>query len=129
VLVDDLVAARAFYGGVLGCAEGRSDRDWVDFDQFGHQLVCHRGEKPEASQTNAVDGESVPVPHFGVVLQMQEWETLVDQLVAQGVNFLIEPCIRFRGQPGEQGTFFIFDPAGNALEFKGFRNLHQLFES
>jgi extradiol dioxygenase family protein len=134
ILVDDLAAARQFYRGLLGCSEGRSDEDWIDFDLFGHQLVCHRVQVAATAgtasgQKNPVDGKSVPLPHFGVILQMDEWQNLADRLIAEKIDFLVEPYIRFRGQPGEQGTLFIADPAGNALEFKGFRNLNQLFAS
>ena len=132
LLVDDLAAARRFYRDVLGCSEGRSDTDWIDFNLFGHQLVCHRSRATMAGnavsvQEKPVDGTSVPVPHFGVVLQMHEWDKLVDRLTVAKTDFLVKPHIRFRGQPGEQGTLFIADPAGNALEFKGFKNLDQLF--
>lgn len=129
VPVDDLAAAREFYGGLLGCREGRSAERWIDFDFFGHQFVCHL--QPSADRTsdasNPVDGHDVPVPHFGVVLDMDDWERLADRLKSAGVEFVIEPCVRFRGQTGEQGTLFIRDPAGNALEFKGFSDLDQLF--
>lgn len=130
VLVDDLAAAREFYGGMLGCTEGRSSDTWVDFDLFGHQLVCHL--RPQAHPAadvhrNPVDGHDVPVPHFGVVLTMEDFDALAQRLTEAGQRFVIEPTIRFRGQPGEQGTLFIEDPAGNALEFKGFRSLGQLF--
>jgi extradiol dioxygenase family protein len=137
LVVDDLPAARRFYIELLGCAEGRSDTDWVDFDLFGHQLVCHRSSGREGRTDPAeeavpehhskVDGQSVPVPHCGVVLRMDEWEALADRVRAAGAEFVIEPHIRFSGEAGEQGTFFITDPGGNALEFKGFRNLDQLF--
>lgn len=129
VLVDDLAAAREFYGGVLGCREGRSADSWVDFDLFGHQLVCHLHPSAGtlADGTNPVDDRDVPVPHFGVVLDMHDWQQLADRLTAGGQEFVIQPYIRFRGQTGEQGTLFIRDPAGNALEFKGFRDLGQLF--
>ncbi len=124
----DLEKARAFYGGLLGCAEGRSDRHWVDFDLAGHQLVCHRVDSmPAPPPRNAVDGDAVPIPHFGLVFPLDEWQTLADRLLAAGTRFEIEPRIRFRGQPGEQGTFFLFDPAGNALEFKGFADMSRLF--
>ncbi|MFQ5634919.1 MAG: VOC family protein [Gammaproteobacteria bacterium] len=125
--VDDLAAARKFYGGLLGCAEGRSAATWVDFDLYGHQLVCHLqpGVRAEASQL--VDGHDVPVPHCGVVLELDEWQCLADRLTAAGQDFIIEPYIRFRGTAGEQGTLFIRDPAGNALEFKGFREMGRLF--
>ncbi len=133
VPVDDLDAARAFYIGVLNCREGRSDKHWVDFDFFGHQLVCHlrapSGERPEdAVHHNAVDGKRVPVPHYGVVLTMDDWQQLAARLTDLGQSFVIEPYIRFAGQPGEQGTFFILDPSENALEFKGFVSLETLFE-
>ncbi len=133
--VDDLAAARAFYGGVLGCGEGRSAATWVDFDFHGHQLVAHlappagreRGSRDAALHRNAVDGDAVPVPHFGLVLGWDDWEGLRDRLTAAGCTFEIAPHIRFAGQPGEQATMFLFDPAGNALEFKAFRDIGQLF--
>ena len=125
--VHDLAAARAFYGELLGCPEGRSARRWVDFNLYGHQLVCHL-VPPEAGQEcpghhNPVDGHEVPVPHFGVVLEMTTWEVLAERLQAAGVDFLIEPHIRFRGLPGEQATMFFLDPSGNALEFKAFEDV------
>lgn len=126
--VDDLAATRAFYAGVLECAEGRSSDHWIDYDFFGHQLVAHlapgRGGR-EAS--NAVDGHDVPVPHFGVVLDMAAFDALAERLKSAGVQFLIEPCIRFAGLPGEQASMFFLDPAGNALEFKAFADIGQLF--
>jgi extradiol dioxygenase family protein len=127
--VHDLAAARAFYGELLGCAEGRSDADWVDFDFFGHQLVCHRvAQAAPGAGHNPVDGHDVPVPHFGMVLEMPDWEALAKQLKAAGVAFVIEPTIRFKGRPGEQATMFLTDPSGNALEFKAFRDIAgQLF--
>lgn len=126
--VHDLAAARAFYGGVLGCAEGRSSEHWIDFDFFGHQLVAHLvpGHSPLAG-ANAVDGHDVPVPHFGLVLPMAEWRATAERLRQAGVKFEIEPHIRFPGLPGKQGTMFFFDPSGNALEIKGFEDLGQLF--
>ena len=126
--VDDLAAARAFYGGVLGCAEGRSSDAWVDFDLRGHQIVAHvvRGHRGDAG-TNAVDGHGVPVPHFGLVLTWEDWEALVARLRGAGHPFASEPYVRFAGQVGEQGTFFVRDPAGNALEFKAFRDPGRLF--
>ena len=130
--VRDLRAARAFYGGLLGCAEGRSSDAWVDFDFFGHQLVCHldksnRPRKPVVT-SNPVDGHDVPVPHFGMVLEMPDWEALAARLKLAGVRFVIEPQIRFAGQPGEQATMFLLDPSGNALEFKAFKDIAgQLF--
>ncbi len=124
----DLEKSRAFYGGLLGCTEGRSDARWVDFDLAGHQLVCHVVEQMPASPArNRVDGDAVPVPHFGLVFSLQEWQALADRLQKAGTRFEIEPRIRFRGQPGEQGTFFLFDPSGNALEFKGFADMSALF--
>ena len=127
--VRDLASARAFYGQLLGCAEGRSAEEWVDFDFFGHQLVCHVSSGPAGSTAhNPVDGHDVPVPHFGMVLEMDDWEALAAQLRDAGVDFVIDPCIRFRGQPGEQATMFLTDPSGNALEFKAFRDIAgQLF--
>jgi hypothetical protein len=130
--VDDLREARRFYGDLLGCAEGRSDAEWVDFDLFGNQLVCHRAGPRAAAdraarQTNTVDGKVVPIPHFGVVLKMAEWQALADRLRSMDIDFLVEPYIRFHGQAGEQGTLFIADPSGNALEFKGFNDMNQLF--
>ena len=130
ISVRDLAAARAFYGGLLGCREGRSASDWVDFDFFGHQLVCHAIADSERGPAghNPVDGHDVPVPHFGMVLEMPDWEALVKRLKDAGAAFVIEPHVRFRGQPGEQATMFLTDPSGNALEFKAFRDIAgQLF--
>jgi len=126
--VHDLAAARAFYGGTLGCPEGRSSDSWIDFDLFGHQIVTHLdpAAKPVAV-SNPVDGHDVPVPHFGVVLTMDAWQSLADRLKAAGIAFGIEPHIRFVGQPGEQATMFFRDPSGNALEFKAFADDAQLF--
>ena len=126
--VDDLAAARRFYGDVLGCKEGRSSAEWVDFDFYGHQIVAHLspGQSGDSANT-AVDGHGVPVPHFGLVLPMADWRTLADRLTAQGTQFVIEPTIRFAGKPGEQATMFLRDPSGNALEFKGFSNMDQIF--
>lgn len=126
--VNDLAAARHFYGETFGCAEGRSDSHWVDFDFFGHQLVCHLDDNADAGdRANAVDGDAVPVPHFGVVLTMAQWQALAGRLQDHGVVFVIEPRIRFVGKPGEQATFFLRDPAGNALEFKAFADPSRLF--
>lgn len=128
--VDDLAAARRFYGEVFGCPEGRSADHWVDFDFFGHQLVCHLDRAAEADGEglhNAVDGDAVPVPHFGVVLSMADWEALVARLQQHGVAFVLEPKVRFKGEVGEQATFFLRDPAGNALEFKAFADPSRLF--
>ena len=126
--VDDLQAARNFYGGLLGCEEGRSDTHWIDFSLYGHQIVTHLDENFAARPLiNPVDGEAVPVPHFGVVLTMPAWQDLADRLTAAGVTFVIPPTIRFRGQVGEQATMFFQDPSGNALEFKAFASDDQLF--
>lgn len=126
--VDDLDVARHFYGSVLGCPEGRSSADWIDFDLYGHQIVAHRVDVPRASAGyNPVDGHDVPVPHFGVVLPLEQWRALAERLKGQNVDFVIEPHTRFAGQPGEQSTMFFLDPAGNALEFKAFADLRQLF--
>jgi extradiol dioxygenase family protein len=127
--VDDLDAARAFYGGLLGCPEGRSSAQWIDFDLFGHQIVTHLKPPKQKDKThhNPVDGHDVPVPHFGVVLQMEQWEALSERLKAAKVSFVIEPYIRFKGETGEQATMFFLDPAGNALEFKAFADMGQLF--
>ncbi|HEX5011645.1 MAG TPA: VOC family protein [Planctomycetota bacterium] len=127
--VHDLQAARDFYGGVLGCREGRSSASWVDFDFFGHQVVAHlhAAAAPGARESNPVDGDDVPVRHFGVVLPWEEWEGWVARLRAAEVKFLIEPHVRFRGRAGEQATMFVLDPSGNALEFKAFRDQGQLF--
>ena len=126
--VDDLGAARRFYGGLLGCPEGRSAEHWVDFNLFGHQIVAHLA--PDAAPkraSNAVDGQDVPVPHFGLVLAMDEWTALAERLKAAGVAFVIPPTVRFAGQPGEQATMFLLDPAGNALEFKAMADPGKLF--
>ncbi|MGW6331062.1 VOC family protein [Nocardia rhamnosiphila] len=132
--VDDIEAARKFYGGVLGFGEGRSDTRWIDWNFRGHQVVTHQvGDgRPAAPRdgvagTNPVDGHDVPVPHFGLVLPVDEFKVLADKLTAIGTEFVIEPYVRFAGEPGEQWTMFFFDPAGNALEFKAFADLEQLF--
>ena len=127
--VNDLAAARRFYGETLGCPEGRSSEEWIDFNLFGHQIVAHlkAGMESPSAHHNAVDGHAVPVPHFGVVLTMPAWEQLAARLRASGVSFVIEPYIRFRGEVGEQATMFFYDPAGNALEFKAFADLNQVF--
>jgi len=130
--VADLAQARVFYGELLGCAEGRSAERWIDFDLYGHQLVCHLVEPKAAPEPiegrNFVDGDQVPVPHFGVVLERPVWEALAERLREAGVAFVIEPRVRFAGEVGEQGTFFLLDPSGNALEFKTFRDIEtQLF--
>ena len=129
--VHDLAAARAFYGGLIGCPEGRSSSDWVDFDLYGHQIVAHLAPdvsgSRQAEASNPVDGHDVPVPHFGIVLTLDDWRALADRLTAAGTEFVIEPHIRFQGQPGEQATMFFRDPAGNAIEMKAFADLAQLF--
>jgi extradiol dioxygenase family protein len=133
VQVRSIEEARQFYGEVLGCGEGRSAPDWVDFNLYGHQFVCHLNpalgaEGRISSHYNPVDGHGVPVPHCGVVLEMREWQSLAERLKRRGMRFVIEPCIRFEGKPGEQATMFLLDPTGNALEFKSFRNIAgQLF--
>ncbi len=126
--VTSLEKARAFYAGVLGCREGRSAPDWVDFDFYGHQIVAHLapGEAGHGS-TNAVDGDNVPVRHFGAILPMREWERLAEKLKSAGTSFIIEPHVRFEGEVGEQATMFLLDPCGNALEFKAFKDIRRLF--
>lgn len=124
----DLDEARAFYGGLLGCAEGRSSEEWVDFDFFGHQIVAHLSADEAGHKAhNAVDGEQVPVRHFGAILPMEDWKALAARLTAHGTAFIIAPGIRFEGLPGEQATFFFLDPSGNALEFKAFGNDEAIF--
>lgn len=119
---------RKFYRDILGCSEGRSSDHWVDFDFFGHQLVIHLKEATtDKSHSNPVDGKDVPIPHFGVVLEMEDFESLAEKLKMKGITFIIEPYIRFKGEVGEQATMFFKDPSGNALEFKAFKNLDQLF--
>jgi hypothetical protein len=125
--VDDLSAARTFYGDLLGCPEGRSADHWVDFDLYGHQIVAHLTPGARTRSTNPVDGEEVPVPHFGLVLQMDQWKALAEKLESAGVEFVIPPTVRFKGEPGEQATMFLLDPAGNALEFKAMAKPENLF--
>lgn len=126
--VHDLAAARAFYGGLLGCAEGRSSAEWIDFDFFGHQVVAHLAPNRSGdAATNHVDGHGVPVPHFGAVLTMDDWRALAERLEAADIEFAIPPTIRFAGQPGEQATMFFRDPSGNALEMKAFEDPDALF--
>lgn len=126
--VTSLAHARAFYGELLGCPEGRSSADWVDFDFHGHQIVAHLApDEARAVAANEVDGDAVPVRHFGLVLAMDEWQALADRLRAAGTRFVIEPHVRFKGQPGEQATMFLLDPCGNALEFKAFADRAMLF--
>jgi len=126
--VHDLSAAREFYGGVLGCSEGRSSECWIDFDLYGHQIVTHLSENGAGVKvTNHVDADHVPVPHFGIILPMEEFKGLAEKLKSKGVEFIIEPKIRFEGEVGEQATMFFLDPSGNALEFKGFRDFSTVF--
>lgn len=126
--VDDLEAARSFYKDLLGCREGRSSPDWIDFNFHGHQIVAHLApEETGKARTNAVDGHGVPVRHFGIVLSMQEWQKTAEHLTEAGMDFVIAPYIRFKGQPGEQATMFFNDPAGNAIEMKAFKDIGQLF--
>ena len=127
--VRDLAKARAFWGGVMGCPEGRSSADWIDFDFYGHQIVAHCvGEAGGGDAgSNPVDGHGVPVPHFGIVLELADWQALADRLKAAGIKFEIEPYVRFKGEPGEQATMFFRDPSGNAIEMKAFADLGQLF--
>ena len=126
--VDDLAAARAFYGDVMGCREGRSSDEWIDFDFHGHQIVAHLAPGGSGDRaSNHVDGHGVPVPHFGLVLEMAHWEALAEKLRLAGTQFVMEPTVRFEGEPGEQATMFLRDPSGNALEFKAFADKGQLF--
>lgn len=126
--VTSLAHARAFYGELLGCPEGRSSKDWVDFDFHGHQIVAHLApEEARLVEAHDVDGDRVPVRHFGLVLSMDAWSVLAEKLQAAGTRFVVEPHIRFKGQPGEQATMFLLDPCGNALEFKAFADISTLF--
>ena len=126
--VHDLDAAREFYGGVLECEEGRSSECWIDFNLYGHQIVTHLSpESAGVKATNHVDADHVPVPHFGIVLPMDEWSDLAGRLKEKGMKFVIEPKVRFEGEVGEQATMFFLDPSGNALEFKGFHDFSQVF--
>ncbi len=126
--VHDLAAARAFYGGILGCPEGRSSERWIDFDLYGHQIVAHLAEDSAGVRaSNSVDSDDVPVPHFGIVMPMDDWRELAERLRASGVEFVIEPKIRFADEVGEQATMFFLDPSGNALEFKAFADFSQVF--
>lgn len=126
--VHDLTLARKFYGEILGCPEGRSSDDWVDFNFYGHQIVAHLAPAETGlAERNDVDGHDVPVRHFGIVLPMDEWEAIASRLQAQGIEFIIEPYTRFKGQPGEQSTMFFSDPSGNALEIKAFADISMLF--
>ncbi len=128
--VSSLAHSRQFYGELLGCPEGRSTELWIDYNFFGHQLVCHLAKEEHSSPChNPVDGHQVPVPHFGVVLEMAQWRELRDKLIAANIDFVIEPYIRFEGKAGEQATMFFYDPSGNALEFKAFKDIEsELFK-
>ena len=126
--VRDIEEARQFYVGVLGCGEGRSSPDWVDFDFYGHQVVAHLApDECGHAQTSSVDAHQVPVRHFGAVLSIPQWEALADKLRRAGTKFIIEPYVRFKGEVGEQATMFFLDPSGNAIEFKAFKNMDSLF--
>ena len=125
--VHDLDAARHFYRDTLGCAEGRSTDSWVDFDFFGHQISCHLGKPFETSNTGLVGHHKVPMPHFGLVLKLEDWKQLAERLRAANTRFVLEPQVRFEGEPGEQWTMFFYDPSGNPIEVKGFRSLEQLY--
>lgn len=125
--VSDLEAARSFYLGILGCAEGRSSDAWVDFNFYGHQIVAHLSNLPKQTIHNPVDGKEVPVPHFGVILEWEEWHRLAEHLRSSNVTFVIEPYIRFKGQVGEQATMFVLDPDSNSLEFKAFKDRSLIF--
>lgn len=126
--VNNLAEARRFYGDLLQCAEGRSSNEWVDFNFFGHQLVAHLApEESKQGPTNSVDGHEVPVRHFGAILPMEQWEALADRLRKASMKFVIEPHVRFKGEVGEQATMFFLDPSGNALEFKAFGDISQVF--
>ena len=126
--VRDIAEARAFYGDLLGCPEGRSAPEWVDFDFYGHQIVAHLAPDECGHKTSsAVDGHQVPVRHFGAIVPMDRWQAMADKLVAQKTEFVIEPYIRFKGEPGEQATMFFLDPSGNAIEMKSFADLNALF--
>lgn len=125
--VNDLAAARKFYGELLGCPVGRSSDRWIDFDFFGHQITAHLSEGATAAATNEVDGDAVPVRHFGAILSVEDWKTLAQRLTQGGTKFLIEPHLRFKGEAGEQWTMFFLDPSGNALEFKAFADPSRIF--
>jgi len=126
--VRDIAEARGFYGGLLGCPEGRSSEAWVDFDFYGHQVVAHLApDECRTAATGLVDGDAVPVRHFGAILAMAEWEALAERLRGAGTRFIIEPHVRFKGEVGEQATMFFLDPSGNALEFKSFADMGQVF--
>ncbi len=125
--VNDLKKAKDFYGGILNCQQGRCSDHWIDYNFYGHQLVVHLDEKMQPKSFNSVDGKNVPIPHFGIVLDWKDWMLLKNKLESEHIQFIISPYIRFEGQVGEQATMFFLDPSGNALEFKAFKNIDQLF--
>lgn len=125
--VHDLSEARAFYGGMLGCLEGRSTDTWVDFDFFGHQISLHLGQPFPVTNTGKVGNHMVPMPHFGLIMHLKTWRMLADRLVEKGINFIIPPGMRFVGEPGEQATMFFYDPSGNPIEIKGFANFDGIY--
>jgi extradiol dioxygenase family protein len=126
--VTDLKKTREFYEGLLGCSVGRTSDRWIDFNFWGNQITAHLVDEPDAEHTaNQVDGKSVPVKHFGAILEMKEWEALAEKLKSHGIDFIIEPYVRFKGEVGEQATMFFLDPSGNAIEFKSFQNFDQIF--
>ena len=127
--VNDLAKAADFYENILGCDRGRESDSWIDFNLFGHQLVCHHVKESNIKNINSVDGDAVPVPHFGVILDFDQFDSLADKLRSKKQSFIIEPKIRFAGMPGEQRTMFLQDPCGNALEFKAFKSLNSIFVS
>ncbi|MEO1142979.1 MAG: VOC family protein [Pseudomonadota bacterium] len=127
--VSDLDSAREFYGGVMGCREGRSTETWVDFDFYGHQISLHLGEPFKTENTGHVGDHLVPMPHLGLVLEQEDWEMLALKLKNSGINFILEPQTRFAGEPGEQSTMFFRDPSGNPIEIKGFRNMNSIYAS
>lgn len=127
--VNDLAKAVDFYENILGCDRGRESDSWIDFNLFGHQLVCHYVQESNIKNINPVDGDAVPVPHFGVILDFDQFDSLAHKLKSKKQSFIIEPKIRFAGKPGEQRTMFLQDPCGNALEFKAFKSLNGIFES
>ena len=129
ILVRNLEESIEFYESILGCSRGRQDEHWIDFNLYGHQLVCHLSDSAAKQMNNPVDGDNIPVPHFGVILDFQEFDSLTDRLKKNKQEFIVEPRTRFKGEPGEQRTMFICDPSNNAIEFKAFANLDSLFKS
>ena len=125
--VHDIEEARKFYGILLACSEGRSSDSWIDYNFFGHQLVVHLDKNIKSKSFSSVDGKNIPVPHFGIVLEWQDWELIKEKLEKSNIDFIVKPYVRFKGEVGEQATMFLLDPSGNALEFKAFRDMDQLF--